>query len=83
MKFKEKHEGEGPEIFIFDCSGRSLSVFMSVVGINDKGDTYTGFDDGLRVDAPYPDSKLTPGERQELAQVMIDRWKKYGRDETG
>lgn len=84
MKFKEKHEGEGPEIFIFECSGRTMSVFMSVVGLDEIGETYTGYDNELRVDdARYPDSKLTPDERQELADVMIDRWKKYGRDETG
>ncbi len=76
MKFKEKHEGDGPEIFIFECSGRSLSVSFSVVGINDKGDTYSGFDDEL-----YYEMVLTRDERKELANVMISRWLAYGRAE--
>lgn len=80
MKFKEKREREGKEIFIFESTGRLLPVFLGVVGIDEIGEICTGYDDSLQVEGRYPDSELRPSERKELADMMIARWTAYGNE---
>lgn len=54
------------------ATGRELYANRGIVGIDAEGNAFEGYDSGLS-DAP-----LTLDERREIAEMMIERWRKYG-----
>jgi hypothetical protein len=54
-------------------SGRELYANNGIIGIDEAGDTFGGYDGSLE----YLDDPLTKEERKELSEYMIERWKKY------
>lgn len=57
----------------FDCTGRTVYAFMGAVGLD--GDEAVYGWDGVLGEAEGP---LTPEERRELADHMIEAWRAYG-----
>lgn len=53
-------------------SSRKFYANQNIVGIDDKGDVFEGYDGGLEYE------RFTAEERRELAQLMIERWRKFG-----
>ena len=58
-------------------SGRSLEPSGGIIGINEELEVFEGYDSPLysySEKSPLRDEKLTNGERQQIANMMIDRW---------
>jgi hypothetical protein len=62
-------------------SGRELDPVAGIIGIDDRLRTFSGHDEAL---APFwdrleddEDTNLTAEERREIADLMIDRWKRF------
>lgn len=53
-------------------TGRATHPNLGIVGIGPYGDVTEGWDNSFMV--PH----LTEVERRELAELMIERWKKFG-----
>lgn len=62
-------------------SGREVSAYMGMIGINADGEVGHGSDGQIEGLASYDqddaDVQWTPIERAELAQIMIRRWQKF------
>lgn len=54
-------------------SGRKFYANCLIVGIDDEGGVFEGYDGGVS------DDKFTPAERIDLADMMIARWTDYKR----
>jgi hypothetical protein len=54
------------------ATGASVYANCNIVGIDDAGRTYQGYDQGLR------DDDFTAADMKALARLMIERWAVYG-----
>ena len=59
-------------------SGRELYANNRIVGIDDDGYLFQGYDGGI----PYPDTngydvQFSPEDMRELADLMIMRWQRF------
>lgn len=68
-----KQQGEK---LIFE-SGREIDPYCGFVGINEDGEISEGYDDTYTIGRkPYIYNSLSKQEASELAEFMIERWKK-------
>jgi hypothetical protein len=58
-------------------TGKRVYCHANIVGIDDAGETFEGYDGGIESD------KLTMAERIELADEMIARWQLYKNGTAG
>jgi hypothetical protein len=63
-------------------TGRSVSPNRGIVGLSPELEVFEGYDGQLEADGAWehdmrPRSDLTPVERSELAELMIERWQRY------
>jgi len=65
----------GDGSYQFD-SGRYASAHAEIIGIDDEGNTFQGYDMDFDADGDKP-NELTPDERRDLADFMIARWTEY------
>ena len=81
-----KHPEHGPN-YQGLSSGRSFYAYKSVVGINQDGRLFTGWDEeeegvcirsGEKGNLDFDVPNLTCGEKREIARVMIERWENFG-----
>lgn len=75
---------------LFECTGRAEYVHAGIIGIDEAGSVFQGFDGTIeRWDyretfkeedyrMPSDPLPLTDAERRELAEEMVARWKKWG-----
>lgn len=60
-------------------SGRTISPNRSIIGIDEEGRLWDGYDNGLSADLGddlQEDDRLTTEERAEIARMVIARWAK-------
>ncbi len=62
--------------FQFESTGRYASAHADIIGIDDEGNTFAGYDNDFDADGDEPND-FTPEERRELADFMIARWTVY------
>lgn len=67
MKIDKNKFGIAYAVF---SSGRRSYVNNGIIGISPEGKIYVGYDGSFDFD-------LTPEERQELADYMIEQWTKF------
>jgi hypothetical protein len=72
-----QHQVEGTERADIDDhitlpGGRKFYANRLIVGIDAEGNTFEGYDGGVSSD------EWTEAERRELAELMIERWRKFG-----
>jgi hypothetical protein len=86
---RPRRNGFPSDEIVFRCSGRTEYVHAGIIGIDDQGSVFQGFDGkiedaGYRKDfdagdcSPGDPVPLTDAERRELAEEMVARWKKWG-----
>lgn len=64
--------------FQFACSERVAYANLGVIGIDPDGNLFGGYDDNFEANQGDDDARaLTPDERHELAEHMIERWQKF------
>lgn len=67
--------------FQFACSERIAYANLGVIGIDPDGNLFGGYDDNFEANQgdEFADDEraLTPDERRELAEHMIERWHKF------
>lgn len=68
------------EDFITLPSGREIGANRRIIGIDDRGAVFEGYDGG--VDSPEGRG-LTDAQRIELADIMIARWTEFKRRAEG
>lgn len=68
-------------IFTF-TSGLKLSPVARTIGIDDKLQAYTGWDDTLTESMPTYFMELSPTDRIELADYMISLWQAFKKAKT-
>ncbi len=56
-------------------SGRTFYANQGIIGIDPGGSISQGYDGGLE---PSGEGDFTPDERRQLAEMMIERWRKFG-----
>jgi hypothetical protein len=76
---------------VLESSGRALYAHAGIIGIDDAGSVFQGFDGTIETydyresyinegpGSPPDPPPLTDAERRELAEEMVARWKKWGR----
>lgn len=55
-------------------NGRRIYVSAGVIGIDERGEAFNGYDGDFGEYEP----DLTPEERREVAEAMVERWRKWG-----
>lgn len=55
-------------------SGKKIYVNHGLISIDDDNNIYEGYDGEIDI---YDYNELTKDERIEIAEYMIERWKKY------
>ena len=58
-------------------NGRKISANCGILGIDNEGNLYEGYD-GVLFDSRHDNAQWTAEERRELAQFAIERWQKWG-----
>jgi hypothetical protein len=61
-------------------SGREIDANANIIGIDDQLDVYGGYDDVIEMRDGHVSNinpPLTSEERDELADHMIDRWRRW------
>lgn len=62
-------------------SGRTAYCNAGIIGIDPDLELSEGYDGGFSID-PYNTGPITPDERREMAEYMIDLWRRYAALET-
>ena len=63
------------ENLIFETTGRETGGNCGFIGLNQKGEVSGGYDQILFDE--WDSKPLTPEERAELSDFMVEQWKKF------
>lgn len=65
---------------MFHTTGRVVSAHNHIIGIDERGSVYDGYDGQLDTswETPDMDGELSAAERKELSEYMIIRWQRFG-----
>jgi hypothetical protein len=58
-------------------SGNHFYANCLIVGIDPEGEIFQGYDGSVSIDTGL-NREFTPQDRRDLAEMMIERWRKFG-----
>lgn len=59
------------------CSGREFYANGNIIGIDDNGRVFEGYDGNFNDEFSDESDPLTQAEREELSGIMMERWRRF------